>query len=206
MGRGLILVRHALPVVSDMVPSTDSTLPESSIEDCVLLADCLPDDLAPVVYSSSQPKAERTAAVIALRRGLTVETDEAFREVDKPEEWFDVDEDYRAAVAAYLHDGGRSGWDTHAAVARRFGDAVDRALAANPSGDVVVVNHGMALSLYVASKTPIDLVAFWRALTFPDAWRLHLVSGEMTHLSEEGIPAQASTRTDTGEPGARTPG
>jgi len=128
------------------------------------------------------------------------------RLISRRSEWFDDDEDYRATVAAYLHDGGRSGWDTHAAVARRFGDAVDRALAANPSGDVVVVNHGMALSLYVASKTPIDLVAFWRALTFPDAWRLHLVSGEMTHLSEEGIPAQASTRTDTGEPGARTPG
>lgn len=82
MGRGLILVRHAMPAVSDTVPSTEWTLSESGMEECVLLAHCLPPDLAPVVYSSNQPKAERTAAVIALRRGLTVEADEAFREVE----------------------------------------------------------------------------------------------------------------------------
>ncbi len=187
MGRGLVLVRHAMPVVSDAVPSTAWTLPESSMEDCVLLAHCLPRSLAPVVYSSSQPKAERTAAVIALRRGLTVKTDEAFREVEKPEEWFDDDEDYRAAAAAYLGDGGRPGWDTHAAVARRFADGVERALAANPSGDVIVVNHGMALSLYLASKARIDPVPFWRALTFPDAWRLDLETRELVRLFEEGI-------------------
>jgi 2,3-bisphosphoglycerate-dependent phosphoglycerate mutase len=187
VGRGLILVRHAMPVVSDRVPSTEWTLSESSMEECVLLAHCLPTDLAPVVHSSSQPKAERTAAVIALRRGLTVEPDEAFREVDKSEEWFDGDEGYRAAVATYLRDGGRPDWEEHAAVARRFGDAVDRALAANPLGDLVVVNHGMALSLYVASREPIDLVPFWRALTFPDAWRLDLETGELLRLFEQGI-------------------
>ncbi len=187
MGRGLILVRHALPVVSDNVPSTEWTLPESSMEDCVLLAHCLPRALAPIVYSSSQPKAERTAAVIALRCGLRVETNEASREVDKPEEWFPNDYDYRAAAAAYLRDGGRPGWEEQAVVARRFRDAVDGALAANPKGDLIVVNHGMALSLYLASKAPIDLVPFWRALTFPDAWRLNLETGELVRLFEEGI-------------------
>ena len=187
MGRGLILVRHAMPVVSDTVPSTAWTLPESSMEDCVLLAHCLPPGLAPLVYTSSQPKAERTAAVIALRRGLKVETDEALREVDKPEEWFADDNDYRATVVDYLRDGGRESWETHAAVARRFGAGVNRALAANPSGDLVVVNHGMALSLYLASKTAIDLVPFWRALTFPDAWRLDLDTRELIRLFEEGI-------------------
>lgn len=135
----------------------------------------------------SQPKAERTAAVIALRRGLTVVTDEAFREVDKPEEWFDNDDDYRATAAGYLREGGRAGWEEPAAVARRFGDAVDRALAANPSGNLVVVNHGMAVSLYLASKTTIDLVPFWRALTFPDSWRLDLETGELVRLFEDGI-------------------
>ena len=187
MGRGLILVRHAMPLVSEKLSSAEWRLSEHSKQDCVLLAHVLPQRLAGAVYCSNQPKTYDTARVIGIRRSLRIEADEAFREVDKPEEWFDDDEDYRAAVAAYLRDGGRPGWEEHAAVASRFGEGVDRALAPNPKGDLVVVNHGMALSLYLASKAPIDLVPFWRALTFPDAWRLDLETGGLVRLFEEGI-------------------
>ena len=54
--------------------------------------------------------------------------------------------------------------------------------------DLIVVNHGLALSLYLASRTRIDLVPFWQALTFPDAWRLDLESGELSHLFHAGLP------------------
>jgi 2,3-bisphosphoglycerate-dependent phosphoglycerate mutase len=184
---GIILVRHAMPEVERGVASTLWRLGDSAKEDCVLLAHALPELLAPVIYTSGQPKTEGTAAVIALRRGLTVVTDPAFAEVDRPDEW---DVDYRAVAVGYLSGSGRSGWEIPASVVRRFTVGVERALATAGAGDLVVINHGLALSLYLASRAPIDLVPFWQALTFPDAWRLDLDTSRVERLFFGGVAAE----------------
>jgi len=187
MTRGLILIRHAMPEVVPGVSSKLWTLGEHTREDCVLLAHALPADLAPVVYSSDQPKTRETAAVIALRRGLSVVTDRRFAEVDQRDRW--IDDDYRAVAARYLGGFDEPGWEPRAAVVGRFTRAVDEALAAGPAGDLVVVNHGLALSLYLASVAAIDLVPFWRALTFPDAWRLDLETHALARVFMGGVAA-----------------
>jgi hypothetical protein len=50
------------------------------------------------------------------------------------------------------------------------------------AGDVVVVNHGLAMSLWVASMVDVPLVEWWRALTFPDAWRVDTEARTVQHL------------------------
>ncbi|MBA4182039.1 MAG: hypothetical protein C0506_15725 [Anaerolinea sp.] len=185
MGRGVILVRHAMPEVVQGVSSTLWWLGESAREDCVLLAHALPDGLTDPMYSSTEPKAAETAAVIALRRGLRVEHDAAFAEVDRPTTW---DEDYQAAAREYLTRGERPGWEPAHQVLARFTAGVQRAMAATGAGDLLVANHGMALSIYAASVGSINLVPFWGALTFPDAWRLDLESGTVARLFEGGLP------------------
>jgi broad specificity phosphatase PhoE len=163
-------------------------LGETAGEDCVLLAHALPRQLASVVRSSAETKAEQTAAIIAMRRGLRVETDEDLGEVDRPDAWV---EDHRSLAAAYLSGQEHPGWEPRRQVMRRFADAVERAMASPGDGDVVVVNHGMALSLYLELVARIDIVPFWRALTFPDAWRVDLETGELGHLYS-GAPAPDS--------------
>ncbi len=186
MARGVILIRHALPEVIRGLSSKLWALSESAKEDCVLLAHALPPDLAPMVLSSGQPKVDETAAVIALRRGLRVHVDPRVAEVDQPDAWFDGD--YRAVAADYLRGANPHGWEGPEAVATRFAAAVEEALAANETGDLVVVDHGLALSLYLASNVAIDLVPFWQALTFPDAWRLDLEAGTVERLFSAGLP------------------
>ncbi len=186
MGRGVILVRHALPEVIRGLSSKLWALSESAKEDCVLLAHALPPDLAPMVLSSGQPKVDETAAVIALRRGVQVRIDPRVGEVDQPDAWFEGD--YRSVAADYLRGDNPHGWEDPGAVAKRFAAALDEALAANDTGDLVVVDHGLALSLYLASKVGIDLVPFWQALTFPDAWRLDLEAGAIERLFFAGLP------------------
>lgn len=181
----LILVRHAM---SDAQPGVGSKLwgiTESAGEDCVLLAHALPERLSPVIWSSSEKKAEQTAAIIAMRRGLRVEVDEGFGEVDRPTTW---DGDYRAQAAAYLAGAAHPGWEPRERVMRRFADAVERATTSPGEGDVVIVNHGMALSLYLELVARVDIVPFWQALTFPDAWRVDVETGELAHLYS-GAPA-----------------
>lgn len=187
MGRGVILIRHAMPQVILGVSPALWTLGESAKEDCVLLAHALPNAIAPAIYTSPEPKAAETAAVIALRLGLRSVSDGRLAEADRPPAW---DEDYRAMALRYLRSGDEPGWEPADAVRARFTAAVDEALAAHPAGDIIVSNHGMALSLYAASLADIDLAGFWRQLTFPDAWRLDLQTQDLERLYTSGLPPE----------------
>ncbi|WP_315860979.1 histidine phosphatase family protein [Rhizobium leguminosarum] len=42
--------------------------------------------------------------------------------------------------------------------------AVARARRAQPSGDLMIVTHGTALSIYAARVLGVDPLAFWRSL------------------------------------------
>ncbi len=185
MGRGIILVRHAMPDVARGVSSKLWGITEAAGEDCVLLAHALPADLGARICTSSEKKAEQTAAIIAMRRALVTVVDEGFGEVDRPTTW---DDDYRVLAAGYLAGADHPGSEPREAVRRRFASAIDRALNGQATGDIVVVNHGLALSLYLASVASIDLVAFWLSLTFPNAWRMDLETGELARLYS-GAPA-----------------
>jgi len=185
VGRGVVLVRHALPEVTPGVAPANWPLLESSREDCVLLAHHLPEKLAPVVLTSPERKADETARVIALRRSLQWRVDPRLREVERPDEWSD---NYRERAEAYLADGGCDGWEPHAKVVARVGAAVDEALREFPEGDLVVAGHGLALTLFAASRWGFAPAPFWRKLTFPDAWRFDLETGEKKRLYLVGQP------------------
>lgn len=188
MARGIVLVRHAMPEVVRGVASQLWELGDGGREDCVLLAHHLPRDLAAAVSSSAEAKARQTAEVVALRRGLTVHVDARFGEVDRPTTW---DGDYSERAARYLATGEGEGWEPREAVVRRFTAAiVDALVCSEDDGDLVVVGHGLALSLYLSSCSRIAIVPFWHALTFPDAWRLDTATGALEHVFSGGAPAR----------------
>ena len=168
----VILVRHALPEVHQGTSSKLWGLGESAREDCVLLAHALPPGI-PRIISSDERKAKETADVLGLRLGVQVEIDPRFQEVDRPQVW---DRDYREVAAGYLSGVHEPGWERQESVAARFAAGIEQAVATFGE-DILVVNHGMALSLWVASVASIDLVPWWRALTFPDAWRVDVNAG-----------------------------
>jgi broad specificity phosphatase PhoE len=185
-----------MPAVVPGVASRLWRLSDGSRAACLLLADALPEELASPVISSGQPKADDTAAVIASRRGLLVEPDARVAEVDQGDAWYEGD--YRARAEAYLAGEATPGWEPRQAVAARFGAAIEALLDRHGDGDALVVNHGLALSLYLDSRSPavqtdrssepLDLVPFWKSLTFPDAWRLDLEENTLTRLFFGGIP------------------
>ncbi|MEO8538264.1 MAG: histidine phosphatase family protein [bacterium] len=174
---GVILIRHAMPNVQPGVASKLWGLTESSREDCVLLAHALPAGVAGI-WSSDEPKARETAEVIGLRLGLPVQIDGAFAEVDRPEIW---DRDYREVAAEYLNGTIEAGWEDPAAVVRRFSRGIEKATRPD-AADVVVVNHGLAMTLWLATQTTLGLETWWRSLSLPDAWRVELQSGTLEHI------------------------
>jgi broad specificity phosphatase PhoE len=189
---GVILVRHGMPEIERGVPSTRWRLSEAAKEDCVLLAHALPAELGPIVYSSGQAKVDETAAVIALRRGLQTQADPRLREVEQPPGWV---EDYRSVALGYLAGQDGFDWEPREAVVRRFQAAISDAIEAAPDRDVVVVNHGLAMSLWVAKVVggqldDFDLGRFWRDLTFPDAWRVDANSETLQQLFNGGTRSE----------------
>ena len=173
----LILIRHALSAVDPNVDSRQWGLAPGAREEAQRLATQLPDDIGDTIWTSSERKAIETARAIADVRGLRVEIDERFGEVERP--WTDGADDYRNLALGYLAGDVPDGWEHPDDIARRFTDAV----TALPRADsTVIVDHGLALSLYTASVAAIDVRAFWAALTFPDAWLLDLDAGDLSRV------------------------
>lgn len=173
-----------MPNVERGVASRLWGLSAASREDCVLLAHALRSPVS-AIWTSDEPKARETAEVIGLRLGIEVQVDHAFAEADRPEIW---DRDYREVAAAYLRGVVEPGWEARETVIRRFSGGVARA-ASGAEGAVVVVNHGLAMTLWLSTKTELDVEPWWRALTLPDAWRFDPATGALEHLWMGGASA-----------------
>jgi broad specificity phosphatase PhoE len=164
-------VRHAMPVVDDAVPSSRWHLDESGITAARALAKRLEvGDAIGRLASSTEPKALETAGAIAEEWHAVVVEDPRLREADRP--W--VGAGYRGIAHGYLRGDQPEGWEPHAEVASRMAAAVDDALADARGRPVVVVSHGLALSLHLGDRlgAAFDRESFWSGLSFPDAWVL----------------------------------
>lgn len=168
MGSREVLVRHAMAIADPAVdPARWELGPAGRAAAADLAIRARLGDVHAVV-SSPEPKALATAEALAGRIGLAVEADERLVEAHRP--W--VGEGYRAAAHRYLGGAAPDGWEPRAEVAARIEAAIADRRA--DDGEVVVVGHGLSLSLHLEAALPkgFDAYGFWCRLAFPDAWRL----------------------------------
>lgn len=122
------------------------------------------------IVSSSEPKAVKTAEVIARLHQLPpVETLDALGELHKGS--FVSDHDEAMGTLFRFPDRPVSeGWETAKSALSRFSGAVTRLLQSAMGRDVVVVSHGTVLSLYTAHLAGQSRVnpADWAAVGMPD--------------------------------------
>jgi broad specificity phosphatase PhoE len=164
-------VRHAMPVVEVDVDSTRWHLDSATRSHAQAWADRLEVDhgIAALV-TSTEPKALETAEAIARRWPAEVIPDDRLREALRP--W--IGTGYRALAHRYLRGEQHPGWEPHADVEQRMAEAIAGAAGAAGGGSVVVVTHGLALSLHLGQRLgdQFDRETFWSRLAFPDAWVL----------------------------------
>jgi broad specificity phosphatase PhoE len=195
MPPSIILVRHAMSAVDPRVDSRDWGITPAAGEQCLELARCLP--AATAIWTSKERKAIETARVLAAELGAPVRIDERFGEVLRPGVW---DRDYRAVASEYLAGARFEGWELAQDVRERFAAGIAAAApAGGGTGDIVVVDHGLALTLFLAAKGPVierngnrmrfEPVPFWSALTFPDAWRFDPATRSVARIYEGGVTA-----------------
>lgn len=178
-------VRHAMAVLDDGVHPSEWHLDDEGRVAARVWAGRLEIGAGiGVLVSSTEPKALETAEAIADRWSAAVHEDPRLREAQRP--W--IGPGYRAIAHRYLRGEQPEGWEPHAAVAERMAAAVRDAVARAGDGPVVVVSHGLALSVHLGDRlgADFDRESFWSRLAFPDAWALG--ADDVLHRSLPGAP------------------
>ena len=164
-------VRHAMPAVEDGVDPADWHLDAATQGSTTAWAERLEvgEGIA-VLMTSTEPKAIETATAVAACWPADVRQDDRLREARRP--W--IGTGYRHLAHRYLRGEAIDGWEPHGAVAERMAAAVTEAQQAGNGGPVVIVGHGLALSIHLGDRLgpDFDCESFWSRLAFPDAWAL----------------------------------
>lgn len=161
------LVRHGRPLLDPAVPAPTWRLDPGYEHEVMDLARRAPWPAGAVWFSSPEPKAARTAFLLA---GREVPVVEGLREHGRGETtWLPDFTDVIRQAFAEPYPVVRVGWESIARTRSRVVAAVGRIVADHPGRDVVLVGHGTAWTLLVAELTGTepDLVR-WQAMTMPD--------------------------------------
>ncbi|HEX6288184.1 MAG TPA: histidine phosphatase family protein [Herpetosiphonaceae bacterium] len=166
----LFLIRHA-PVTIDLtVPSEQWQLSAEgrALAERIAALPILRD--LRTVWSSPEPKAQATARPLAARHAAALVIQPDLAELRRGPANLPDRAAYDAAVrAAFARpDRSISGWEPARDARRRIVGCV-RAVAAQASGPIAVVSHGLVLSLLLAHLRGQDRVdvAEWRSIPLP---------------------------------------
>jgi broad specificity phosphatase PhoE len=125
-----------------------------------------------IVVTSTEPKAVETGAIIAERLEIPLETAENLHEHDRRGEPFFSERGAFEDLVVRLFRNPHElvfGNETADQAYGRFSAAVDAALQRHPEGNVAVVSHGTVMTLFVARRTGVEPVRFWKELGLPAA-------------------------------------
>jgi broad specificity phosphatase PhoE len=128
----------------------DPPLNERGRRQAHALAELLADEPLEAIYSSDLLRAQETAQIVAMQRGMDVVLDPQLRERDVGE-WSgltraEIDQRFPSQLQAW-HEGRVVVGETREALTERVLAAAHRISAAHPSGVVLVVSHGGALRM-----------------------------------------------------------
>jgi broad specificity phosphatase PhoE len=184
----IVLVRHSIPSIEGDTPSIDWSLSVAGKAAAIELAKYLSGFRVKEIFSSPEMKAHQTAALIADRLALPVCLDSDLREHGRSKVGY-ARTDFEAGITRLLEHPHQLtfGDESADAVFNRMDQAVARARRAQPSGDLMIVTHGTAMSIYAARVLRVDPLAFWRSLSMPTA--VVLDGNEMKVIDVPDTPA-----------------
>jgi broad specificity phosphatase PhoE len=165
----LILIKHAPPQVTPEVASNRWVLTAEGQARCEWLAGALAEQGVAALYSSLEPKALETAALVAIRLGLEVRPRPGLQENDRTGLGFDTAGGVKARIQRFFEAPSElvMGEETGAAALDRFEGAILAARAEAPDQTIAVVAHGTVLTLLTAKHNPISAFEFWGSLGMP---------------------------------------
>ncbi|MHA1930155.1 MAG: histidine phosphatase family protein [Candidatus Thorarchaeota archaeon] len=146
----LVLLRHAEPHVEIAdVPSKWGVSKEGKAQAIKLAFSGVFNDID-LIISSDEPKAYQTADMIALRQKQSVIRNPLFDELNRDGGFYLSSSQYKLAVQTILQDYSFrvDGWETAASALSRFKRGIDQVLAEHSSKRVLIISHGIVLTMY----------------------------------------------------------
>lgn len=186
----LYLVRHGRPIIDPAVPASTWVLDPAHEHEMTDLARRAPWPADAVWFTSPEPKARRTALLLA---GREVPVVEDLREHDRTGKgWVPDFADVVREGFATPHAEVRPGWEPMNRTRSRVVEAVRQILAEHPGRDTVLVGHGTAWTLLAAELTATEPdLERWRSLAMPD-----VITIEKTTLLKPAHDAPAEAWRD----------
>lgn len=122
------------------------------------------------ILSSTEPKAQETAACLAEALHLPWATADGLHEHERPHLPFVSPDAFHAAITSFFQhpDELVFGAETAVQAHARFARALQHVLALHPAQTTIVVTHGTVMSLYLAHLSGGDAFKIWQNLKMPD--------------------------------------
>jgi len=165
----LLLVKHAPPEIAPQVVSHRWVLSEEGRHSCAWLAEELNGQGVTRLYSSLEPKALETAAIVAVRLGLALEPRSNLHESDRTGLGFVSQDELQGRLREFFEKPDQSviGGETANSALERFSGAISNILSEGHSQPLAIVTHGIVLSLFVARQNAIAHFDLWAHLVLP---------------------------------------
>ena len=167
--RKLILVKHASPKVDPNVPPELWSLSDEGRGRCAALAQALIPYSPAVIVSSSEPKAQETAELIARELGVETKEGTDLYEHERTNVPHMPGREFISMMELLFRRPGELvlGDETADEAADRFEQAVGQVLAAYPDGNVAIVSHGTVIALMLARQGAGRGFQIWREMGLP---------------------------------------
>ena len=165
----LILAKHAPPEIAPQVVSHRWVLSEEGRHRCAWLADELNAQGITRLYSSLEPKALETTALVAVRLGLALEPRSNLHESDRTGLGFVSQDELQRRLREFFEkpDQNVIGGETANSAFERFSGAISNILSEGHSQPLAIVTHGIVLSLFVARHNAVTPFSVWARLALP---------------------------------------
>ena len=147
--------------------------------------------------SSTEPKAEHTASLIARQLGLDSSTSDALREHRRPGEYL-PEADFHSRIRDFFENPTRVvyGEESCDDLGLRIENEVHTALSRDQSKNAVLVTHGTAMTSFIMRHWQVDPFALWKSLELPAYLAFTVPAFDIVGMS--GIDASLFAETATG--------
>jgi broad specificity phosphatase PhoE len=171
-------VKHGTPVLDAARPPREWLLSPRGESEAHRLAEELRPFVPYVVVASSEPKAERTAQLIASSVGQSVRVVDGIREIDRGVLPIVDAEAHRELNRPIFLEPTRAilGFEPANAALERFEHSIQAEIERVPEDNIVVVSHGTVISLFVGRYNALDSFVFWCGFQCGQHVALHMYS------------------------------
>ena len=164
-----VFLRHAKVRKDTSEPSDKWVLSEEGIKYVEEVAATGIFDDVNVIISSSQKKVIQTAYFLADRLDKEIVTNPNLNEIDKGSVLIEIPEEYEKQVTRVFEkpDESISGWESANQALKRFQLGMDRIEQEHSHKKILIVTHGIVLTLYFASilkETTEEIISRWKRL------------------------------------------